>query len=293
MKATTLKPVNINNEHLNNLDSFVERENSEYYLSNIRVYSPLERQEEIALVKEAKTSEIAFNKFVNHNLLLVYKIAKHYMHVGLPLEDLIQYGNIGLIESARAYVEHKDYYLKNRFNTYAVWYIRKEIVDAIETEGKIVRRSHNIEVLSLKLQKIINTFEVEHGRKPDLVELSEITNESIKNIKEALNNSIMSIDTPVDDDDESAGAQSYSDTLVGHQTADGDLMKDDMRKRLNMMMKILDKREAEILRMLFGIGYDYEYPIDRIAEEYKTTAENIRIIKNKALKKLKLNFKQC
>lgn len=290
-----MKPVNIDNSGFNNFIGFEEMDSTlTNYLTEVRHTKVLSRENEIKIVERIKSGdEKAFDEFVKSNMRIVVSVAKHYQYNGVSPLDLIQYGNIGLIKAARNYVEGTQY--KNvKFMSYCIWLIRKEISDAVEREGSIVRRTHNMNITALKVKKSMDEFESRYGYKPDAFELSQMTNESINDIREVMgnDNTSLSIDEQVDDDDNNAGAQSYSDTLVGHQTADGDLMKDDMRKRLNMMMKILDKRESEILRMLFGIGYDYEYPIDRIAEEYKTTAENIRIIKNKALKKLKLNFKQ-
>lgn len=294
MKNNKMKPVNISNESMNNAMSFEEREKINTYLSEISKYKPLSREEEIETVRKAKTDERWFDEFVKHNLLLVLKSAKHFMHIGLPLEDLVQYGNVGLIESARAYVEHKDYYLKNRFNTYAVWYIRKAIIDAFEECGSTVRMTHNNAVLLLKIRKVSDSFEVKNGRAPKVDEIAEMLageNDDIekirKEVKNALNSSMSyySTDKTVDSDDDES--QTYGDLMPSGESADCITKEEDTKTEVNGMLSILTERERKVVTMTFGIGYDYEYEPCAIADRMGLGVERVRQILNESMKKLR------
>lgn len=294
MKNNRMRPVNISNGNMNNAMSFEEREKINTYLSEISKYKPLSREEEIETVRKAKTDERWFDEFVKHNLLLVLKSAKHFMHIGLSLEDLVQYGNVGLVESARAYVEHKDYYLKNRFNTYAVWYIRKAITDAVDEVGSTIRTTHNNSVLRQKIRKASDSFEVLNGRAPKVEELADMLakeNDDIEKLRKDIEKTISSTmtyystDKTVDSDDDES--QTFGDLLPSAEKTDVNLRVEDTRTEVEGMLSVLTERERKVVTMTFGIGYDYEYEPSCIADRMGLGVERVRQILKESMKKLR------
>lgn len=287
MKNNRMRPVNISNENMNNAMSYEERERINTYLSEISKYKPFSREEEIETVRKAKTDERWFDEFVKHNLLLVLKSAKHFMHIGLPLEDLIQYGNMGLLESARAYVEHEDYYLKNRFNTYAVWYIRKAIIDAFEECGSTIRMTHNNAVLLLKIRKASDSFEVKNGRAPKTEELAEMLGETETTITKAVGSILTSYSTDSNVDSDDDESQTYGDLLPSYESADDTVKVEDTKTEVNGMLSVLTERERKVVMMSFGIGYDCEYEPCTIADRMGLGTERVRQILKESMKKLR------
>ena len=282
------KKVNFSNTHLNNFASFIETEEVQFYAKEIRKYKPFKREEEIEAVKKAKSGKQSdFENFVNHNLLLVLSAARHFMHNGTPLIDLIQYGNIGLIEAARAYIEHPDYFLKNRFNTYAVWYIRKYIVDGIEENATIVR-PHMVQVNSQKVKKAIEHLScTTDDIIIDVERISEYLGLSIQDVQTAIvtDHTIVSTNMSLDSDNEEH-SDTLGDIISGDMNADREMMKADRKEEVGFILKKLNDRERAIVKMKFGIEMDYEMEFDGIAEKLNLGTERVRQIYNGAMNKL-------
>jgi len=285
-----MKRVNLNNGHLNNASSF-EQMGDIYntYISVIRKYPAFTREEEIEAVELARKSKNSFDNFVNHNLLLVVKSARHFMHLGLELDDLIQNGNMGLLEAARAYVAHEDYYKQNRFNTYAVWYIRKAIVDAIETEGHLVRRSHDVTIAAQKVRKVIDklngdTFGLSTE---DIAKMAGLTPEMVATVF-ATETNILSMSTPISfDGNNNTNESTLADTIDGGDRADKNLVEEDKNKEIQLYLSVLTSRERKIVCMKFGIGEEYEKNDKDIAEELKITIYTVNRLYNSAMEKLR------
>ena len=285
-----MKKVNLNNSHLNNASTF-EQMGDIYntYISVIRKYPAFTREEEIKAVELAKKSKVGFDNFVNHNLLLVVKSARHFMHLGLELDDLIQSGNMGLLEAARAYVDHEDYYKKNRFNTYAVWYIRKAIIDAIETEGHLVRRSHDVTIAANKVKKTIDrlngdTFGLSTE---DIANMCGLTPEMVATVF-ATETSILSMSTPISfDGNNNTNESTLADTIDGGDRADKLLVEEDKKKEIELYLSVLTKSERKIVCMKFGIGEEYEKNDKDIAKDLKTTIYTVNRLYNSAMEKLR------
>ena len=284
-----MKKVNLNNSHLNNSATF-EQMGDIYnkYISVIRKYPAFTREEEIKAVELAKTSKVGFDNFVNHNLLLVVKSARHFMHIGLELDDLIQSGNMGLIEAARAYVEHPDYYKKNRFSTYAVWYIRKSIIDSIETDGHLVRRSHDVTIAANKVKKVIDKLGDTFGISiEDIANMSGLTPEMVATVF-ATETSILSMNTPINfDGNNNTNESTLADTIDGGDRADKLLTEEDKKREIELYLSILTKNERKIVCMKFGIGEEYEKNDKDIAETLKTTIYTVNRLYNSAMEKLR------
>lgn len=283
------KRVNFNNSHLNNYMSFMETEEVQFYTKQIRKYHPFTREEEIEAVKKAKSgNQSDFENFVNHNLLLVVAAARHFMHNGTPLADLIQYGNIGLTEAARAYIEHPDYYMKNRFNTYAVWYIRKNIVDGME-EDKTIIRPHMVQVNSNKIKKAIEKLTCTGDDIIiDVERISQYLGMSTKDVQTAIvtDHTILSTNMCLDSNNEDH-SDTLGDIIAGDMNTDKEIIAEDRRKEIAFILSKLNDRERAIVTMRFGIGRDYEMEFDAIGERLGIGTERVRQIFKGSITKLK------
>ena len=281
------KRVNFNNSHLDNYMSFMETEEMQLYTKQIRKYKPFTREEEIEAVKKAKSgNQSDFDNFVNHNLLLVVTAARHFMHNGTPLVDLIQYGNIGLTEAARAYIEHPDYYMKNRFNTYAVWYIRKNIVDGMEKDKTIIR-PHMVQINSNKIKKVIEKLNVDDTI-IDVETISKQIGLSIKDVQTAImtDHTILSTNMCLDSNNEEH-SDTLGDTITGDMNTDKEMMEEDRKKEIKIILSRLNNRERTIVMMRFGIGREYEMEFDTIGEILGIGTERVRKIFKDSMMKLK------
>ena len=281
------KRVNLNNSHLDNYMSFMETEEMQLYTKQIRKYKPFTREEEIEAVKKAKSgNQSDFDNFVNHNLLLVVTAARHFMHNGTPLVDLIQYGNIGLTEAARAYIEHPDYYMKNRFNTYAVWYIRKNIVDGMEKDKTIIR-PHMVQVNSNKIKKVIEKLNADDTI-IDVETISKQIGLSIKAVQTAImtDHTILSTNMCLDSNNEEH-SDTLGDTITGDMNTDKEMMEEDRKKEIKIILSRLNNRERTIVMMRFGIGREYEMEFDTIGEILGIGTERVRKIFKDSMVKLK------
>lgn len=281
------KRVNLNNSHLDNYMSFMETEEMQLYTKQIRKYKPFTREEEIEAVKKAKSgNQSDFDNFVNHNLLLVVTAARHFMHNGTPLVDLIQYGNIGLTEAARAYIEHPDYYMKNRFNTYAVWYIRKNIVDGMEKDKTIIR-PHMVQVNSNKIKKVIEKLNADDTI-IDVETISKQIGLSIKDVQTAImtDHTILSTNMCLDSNNEEH-SDTLGDIITGDMNTDKEMMEEDRKKEIKIILSRLNNRERAIVMMRFGIGREYEMEFDTIGEILGIGTERVRKIFKDSMVKLK------
>lgn len=281
------KRVNLNNSHLDNYMSFMETEEMQLYTKQIRKYKPFTREEEIEAVKKAKSGNRSdFDNFVNHNLLLVVTAARHFMHNGTPLVDLIQYGNIGLTEAARAYIEHPDYYMKNRFNTYAVWYIRKNIVDGMEKDKTIIR-PHMVQVNSNKIKKVIEKLNADDTI-IDVETISKQIGLSIKDVQTAImtDHTILSTNMCLDSNNEEH-SDTLGDIITGDMNTDKEMMEEDRKKEIKIILSRLNNRERTIVMMRFGIGREYEMEFDTIGEILGIGTERARKIFKDSMVKLK------
>ena len=281
------KRVNFNNSHLDNYMSFMETEEMQLYTKQIRKYKPFTREEEIEAVKKAKSgNQSDFDNFVNHNLLLVVTAARHFMHNGTPLVDLIQYGNIGLTEAARAYIEHPDYYMKNRFNTYAVWYIRKNIVDGMEKDKTIIR-PHMVQINSNKIKKVIEKLNADDTI-IDVETISKQIGLSIKDVQTAImtDHTILSTNMCLDSNNEEH-SDTLGDIITGDMNTDKEMMEEDRKKEIKIILSRLNNRERTIVMMRFGIGREYEMEFDTIGEILGIGTERVRKIFKDSMMKLK------
>ncbi len=253
------------------------------YLQEISKYDLISVDEEVELARRIKKGDReAMEKLIRANLRFVVSVAKQYQNQGLSLPDLINEGNLGLIKAAEKFDETRGF----KFISYAVWWIRQSIMQAINEQSRIVRLPLN-QVSSLtKYKKAIQEFEQIHHRKPteeELAELLETTEEKIKKTASASGKAV-SVDAPFVEDEDNT----LLDVLVNEDApkADDYLMRESLRIEIERALATLTEREREIIKLSFGIGCEVQ-SLEEIGERYGLTRERVRQIREKALKKLR------
>ena len=263
-----------------------EGKSIEQYFAEISKFELLTVEEELDLaVKISEGDEQARNKLVKANLRFVISVAKQYQNQGLSLSDLINEGNLGLIRATRSFDVTRGF----KFISYAVWWIRQSITQAIINNSRIVHLPLNVVGNLTKINKASRDFEQEYDRKPTNEELAGILGISISLVSNAIevSGADFSIDAPLKND--YSNKTSTLDILPDYNQPlpDENLAKESLSKEIKYMLSILTNREAEIITMSFGIGKEKKSTLEEIGENFNLTRERIRQIKEKALKKLR------
>jgi RNA polymerase primary sigma factor len=250
----------------------------EKYLQEISKISMITPEEETTLAQKIHMGDQrALEKLVKANLRFVVSVAKQYQHQGLSLSDLINEGNLGLIKAAQRFDETKGF----KFISYAVWWIRQSILQALAEQGRLVRLPQNKIGTYNKANKAFIAFEQEYEREPSTEELAgilEMSETEVTNIFTS-NSRHTSLDAPVHEAEDVA----MGDLLAGSSDTDDDVMKDSLRSEIRRILKSLSIREAEILAAYFGLEGDQGPSIEEIGEKYDLTKERIRQIKERAI----------
>lgn len=255
------------------------------YLKDINKIPMITPEEEKELGKKIKEGDKeSKDKLIVSNLRFVVSVAKQYQGQGLSLDDLINEGNIGLIRAADKFDVDKGF----RFISYAVWWIRQSILQALSEQSRTIRLPMNQVRLSSKILKTIQEFEQDNERKPTDEELEKLIGLSIEKINKIINsnNKMVSLDTPLNDNEEG--------TLIdiipnGNPKTDADLIKESNKIELNSIIDKLTNREQDIIRMYFGLT-GKNFTLSEIGDKFGITNERARQIKEKALDKLKNNY---
>ena len=263
-----------------------EGKSIEQYFAEISKFDLLTVEEEFELtVKIGKGDEKARNKLIKANLRFVISVAKQYQNQGLSLSDLINEGNLGLIRATRSFDITRGF----KFISYAVWWIRQSITQAIINNSRIVHLPLNVVGNLNKINKASRDFEQEYDRKPSNEELAEILGISISLVSNAIevSGADFSIDAPLKNDYNNK--TSTLDILpdFNQPLPDANLTKESLSKEIEYMLSNLTNREAKVLTMIFGIGREKKATLEEIGEIFNLTRERIRQIKEKALKKLR------
>ncbi len=258
-----------------------ESQSLEKYLQEIGKVDLITPEEEVRLASLIRQGDQqALDRLTKANLRFVVSVAKQYQNQGLSLPDLINEGNLGLIKSAQRFDETKGF----KFISYAVWWIRQSILQALAEQGRLVRLPQNKIGTYNKANKAYMAFEQEHEREPSTEELADILEMSeteINNIFQS-NTRHTSLDAPVHEAEDVA----MGDLLQGGDDTDDDVMKDSLRNEIRRVLKSLSPREAEIVNAYFGLDGENGVTIEQIGQKYDLTKERIRQIKERAIKRL-------
>jgi RNA polymerase primary sigma factor len=254
------------------------------YLQEIGKEELITAEEEVNLARLIKQGDqVALEKLTRANLRFVVSVAKQYQNQGLTLPDLINEGNLGLIKAAQRFDETRGF----KFISYAVWWIRQSILQAIAEHSRIVRLPLN-QVGSLnKLNKAFSKLEQEFEREPTEEELASILDLPEDKVKDSISISgrHISMDAPLISGEEST----LYDVMENRDSpkADRALIMESLQQEIERTLDTLSEREKEIIKLYFGIGMNHGLTIDEIGEKFDLTRERVRQIKEKALKRLR------
>lgn len=226
--------------------------------------------------------QAALDRLTRANLRFVVSVAKQYQNQGLALNDLIDEGNLGLIKAAQKFDETRGF----KFISYAVWWIRQSILQAISEQSRIVRMPLNQVGFQSKLTKAIVNFEQEFERRPSVAELAELLDTDVSKVQEALgtNGKKVSVDAPFAEDDSNCLIDIMTDDSA--PGTDNQMEKESLSSDLDAALKTLFDRERQVLKMLFGIGRN-EMTAEEVANTLNLTRERVRQIKERALRRLR------
>ena len=259
----------------------------ERFLSDISKVQMIGADEEVELARKIKAGdEDALNKLVTTNLRFVVSVAKQYQNQGIGLQDLINEGNLGLIKAAQRFDETRGF----KFISYAVWWIRQSILQAISEQSRIVRLPLNQVGSVNKINREINRFEQANERRPSIEEIAEKIDLPEDKIDEAMNinGHHISVDAPfVEGEDNSLlDVMPNSDSPMADMTLVAESLKAEIRNALNL----LNERERNVIEASYGIGCP-ELTLEEIGEKFGLTRERVRQIKEKAIRKLRSSTK--
>ena len=254
------------------------------YLQEIGKIELLEPEEEVELARRIKEGDQeALHKLTRANLRFVVSVAKKYQGQGLSLADLINEGNYGLIKAAQRFDETRGF----KFISYAVWWIRQAILQALAEQSRVVRLPLNRIGTISKIRKASARLQQEFERKPNIEELADELEIDVKKGREAMQHTSrhLSMDAPFNEEDDN----SLLDVLPDEESddPDNDMMDESVKIDIERALSMLHPREAEITRLYFGIGREHPLTLEEIGKRFDLTRERVRQIKEKALRKLR------
>lgn len=258
--------------------------NLDLYFQEVKAYSLLTRDEECELARgiHANDNE-SLHKLVKANLRFVVSIAKEYAHYGVPLEDLINEGNLGLLKAAQRFDETRGF----KFISYAVWWIRQSILAALANHSKIVRMPLNRARVLNQIKKASSELQQKLRRKPEPEEIAKFLGLSVEEVKDTL--PLMQdnffLDDFVGNDEDSTYLDFLEDTTS--EGPDSKVMDDDLNSSIGRMLGDLKDREARVLKLYYGLGTDQELTLEEIGQIMGLTRERIRQIKEEAFEKIR------
>jgi len=258
--------------------------NLDLYFQEVKAYDLLTREQECELARGIHGNDgKSLHRLVKANLRFVVSIAKEYAHYGVPLEDLINEGNLGLLKAAQRFDETRGY----KFISYAVWWIRQSILAALANHSKIVRMPLNRARVLNQIKKISSELQQKLRRKPEPEEIAEALGMSLGEVKATL--PLMQdnffLDDFVGNDEDSTYLDFLEDT---HSPGpDAGLMEGDLHRSVERMLYDLKEREAKVLRLYYGLGTDQEMTLEEIGKIMGLTRERIRQIKEEAFEKIR------
>ncbi len=261
-----------------------EDQSLDKYLQEIGEVNLLTPKDEVTLAQQIKKgSQIALEKLTKANLRFVVSVAKQYQNQGLSLGDLINEGNLGLIKAAKRFDETKGF----KFISYAVWWIRQAILQALAEQSRIVRLPLNRVGALHKIGKTSSGLEQEFGREPSANEIADELEMSPYEVMDTLKISSrhLSLDAPFNDGEDNRLLDVLEDKF--QPSPDMLLLKDSLKREIEKALSTLTDREAEVISLYFGINRDHSLTLEEIGFKFKLTRERVRQIKEKAIKRLR------
>ena len=261
-----------------------ESQSLDKYLQEIGKVDLITPDEEIELAKKIKKGdEKALETLVKANLRFVVSVAKQYQSQGLTLGDLINEGNLGLIKAAQRFDETRGF----KFISYAVWWIRQSILQALAEQSRIVRLPLNRVGALNKIGKAYSQLEQEFEREPNADELAEELNMEQQEISEALKvgRRHISVDAPFASGDENRLLDVLSNN--DNPPPDEHLMSDSLKEEIERVLHTLSEREAEVIKLYYGLTNEHAMTLEEIGEKFNLTRERVRQIKEKAIRRLR------
>ena len=254
------------------------------YLQEIGKVDLISADEEVELAQRIKSGDkIALERLTKANLRFVVSVAKQYQNQGLTLPDLINEGNMGLIKAAQRFDETRGF----KFISYAVWWIRQSILQALAEQSRIVRLPLNKIGSINKINKMYAYLEQTHERVPSAEEIAKELDMSVNDVKESMKNSgrHISMDAPLVEGEDS----NLYDVLRSGESPnpDKELMHESLKTEIERALETLTPREADVIRLYFGLGENYPMTLEEIGETFELTRERVRQIKEKAIRRLK------
>ena len=261
-----------------------ESQSLDKYLQEIGKVDLLTPDEEVELAKRIKEGDqIALEKLTKANLRFVVSVAKQYQNQGLSLGDLINEGNLGLIKAAQRFDETRGF----KFISYAVWWIRQSILQALAEQSRIVRLPLNRVGSLNKISKTFSELEQKYEREPSPEELAEVLDVTTAEVVDTMKISgrHVSMDAPFVQGEEN----SLLDVLENdsEETPDSGLMNDSLRREVQRALSTLTQREADVITLYFGLNGEHSMTLEEIGQKYNLTRERVRQIKEKATRRLR------
>ncbi len=254
------------------------------YLAEIGRVDLITADDEVKLAQKIKQGDQrALKKLVNANLRFVVSVSKQYQNQGLTLPDLINEGNLGLIKAAQRFDETRGF----KFISYAVWWIRQSILQALAEQSRIVRLPLNKIGSINKINKAYAALEQDFGRAPTHAEIADQLDITVKEVKESMKNAgrHVSMDAPLIQDE----ATNMYDVMRENDTPtpETSLLYDSLRKEIGRAVSTLTPRETDVVRLYFGLDGQHPMTLEEIGEKFDLTRERVRQIKEKAIRRLK------
>ncbi len=253
------------------------------YLQEIGRVDLISPEEEVALAKRIRAGETeALRKLVQANLRFVVSVAKQYQNQGISLPDLINEGNLGLMKAAQRFDETRGF----KFISYAVWWIRQAILQALAEQSRIVRLPVNKIGSINRINRAFAKLEQNYEREPSSQEIADLLEMVPEDVKDALktNGRTVSMDAPINNEEDN----NMYDVLQSSETPspDRNLINESLAYEIERALNTLSSRESKVLKLYFGLGLKHPYTLEEIGEELNLTRERVRQIKEKAIKRI-------
>ncbi len=255
------------------------------YLQDIARVELITADEEVVLAKKIRDGDQrALDKLVKANLRFVVSVSKQYQNQGLSLPDLINEGNLGLIKAAQRFDETRGF----KFISYAVWWIRQSILQALAEQSRIVRLPLNKIGAINKINKTFSKLEQQLEREPSHDEISEQMDLLPEDISDILRNSNrhMSMDAPLSFGEDAGNMYDLLENDASHKP-DRELMSESLKQEIDRALSTLTGREADVVKLFFGLAGAHAHTLEEIGEKFELTRERVRQIKEKAVRRLK------